>query len=172
MRWFELQERFELVCVGMATNQIGRQIQIYAHHDFIVIDGPPGLHARTKAAILAADVVLMPVQPSSADVWAVGSIAELIQGEQEVTGKPHGAFVVSRAISGTRAADAITPVLEGLGHPVLKGRISQRVAYAEALGLGESVIEYEPRGKAADEIRAITNEVLQLSGHGKKKISR
>src|SRR3546814_7836985 len=38
--------------------------------DFVVIDGPPRTAAITRSALLACDIVLIPVQPSAYDVWA------------------------------------------------------------------------------------------------------
>ena len=42
---------------------------IAADYTDIVIDGPPRIHNLAKSIILAADLVLVPVQPSPADVW-------------------------------------------------------------------------------------------------------
>ena len=41
-----------------------------ADYDHVVIDGPPHTTEVTRSALLAADLVLIPVQPSPYDVWA------------------------------------------------------------------------------------------------------
>jgi len=46
--------------------------------------------------------------------------------------------------------------------PVFNSRTSQRVAYAEAMNDGLTVLDYEPDGHASSEIRAITDELLAL----------
>src|ERR671917_1246964 len=70
--------------------------------DWIVIDGAANLknQALTVNAVKVADVVLIPVQPSAADIWGSSDLVELIQARQAVTeGKPQAAFVVSRQIT-------------------------------------------------------------------------
>jgi chromosome partitioning protein len=76
-------------------------------------------------------------------------------------GAPLAAFVVSRQIFGTNLASEIQEALESLELPIFKSRTSQRVAYAEALAQGKSVLDTEPDGKASDEIRAIVQELIE-----------
>src|SRR5216117_3731823 len=44
--------------------------EIARNKDFVIIDGPPRVAARARSALLAADIVLIPIQPSPYDVWA------------------------------------------------------------------------------------------------------
>ncbi len=136
---------------------------VAAPYDFVVVDGAAKLEAVAASALKAADLVLIPVQPSGFDLWAVADLVEAVQVRREVTdGRPAAAFVVSRQVSGTHLAAEVTEALRGLGLPVLTGRTSQRVAYAEAAQSGLTVLDYEPEGKAAEEIRAIGKEVLNV----------
>lgn len=131
--------------------------------DVVVIDGAAKAAPMSVSAVKAADVVLIPVQPSAADLWAASDLVDIIAARQSIMeGRPHAAFVVSRQISGTRLASGIQEVLDGYGLPVLAARTSQRVAYAEALAAGLSVVDYEPDGKAAQEILAIIAEIEPL----------
>ena len=131
--------------------------------DVVVIDGAAKAAPMSVSAVKAADVVLIPVQPSAADLWAASDLVDIVTARRSVTeGSPRAAFVVSRQIPGTRLAAGIQEVLDGYGLPVLEARTSQRVAYAEALAAGLSVIDHEPDGKAADEIRAVLAEIEPL----------
>lgn len=136
---------------------------VAAPYDFVVVDGAAKLEAIAASALKAADLVLIPVQPSGFDLWAVADLVDAVQVRREVTeGRPVAAFVVSRQVSGTHLAAEVTDALQGLGLPVLTGRTSQRVAYAEAAQSGLTVLDYEPEGKAAREIRAIGEEALSI----------
>jgi len=108
---------------------------------------------------------LIPVQPSAADIWAAEDIVDLIRVRQEVTGGlPRAAFVVSRQVVGSNLADTVQAALEAFDVPVLRARTSQRVAYAEALGAGLSVLDINA-GKAEYEIQRLAEEALeQLNG--------
>jgi chromosome partitioning protein len=70
--------------------------------------------------------------------------------------------VISQQIVGTNLAGEIGGVLERYELPVLEGRLSQRVAFAEALSLGTTVLDTSPSSKAAAEVEEITEETLQL----------
>lgn len=134
--------------------------------DWIVIDGAANLtnQALTVSAVKVADVVLIPVQPSAADIWGSSDLVELIRARQTVTnGKPRAAFVVSRQITGTRLAADVGETLVGFGLPVFEGRTSQRVIYAEALSTGSSVVDIDPEGLAAQEVNAILQELKRLT---------
>jgi chromosome partitioning protein len=128
--------------------------------DVVIVDGAPRMTELATSAIKAADLVLIPVQPSGADLWAAEDILEIIEARQEVSGEPRAAFVVSRAVTRTNLAESIQDALEQYGVNVLDGRTGHRVAYAEALGAGLSVLD--TGDKAADEVKAITDEVIQI----------
>ena len=130
--------------------------------DLIVIDGAPRMEGRAVAAIKAADGVAIPVRPSAGDLWAMDTLVELVQTRREITGGPDAAFVVSQAVTGSNLASEADDALAGRPFPTLRARTGQRVAYAEAMGAGLSVLDYEPSGKAAAEIEAIADELSQL----------
>lgn len=133
-------------------------------YDIVLIDGAAKLEVKDSVNLVkACDVVLIPVQPTPADIWGASDLVEIIQARQAITdGFPLAAFVISRQIVGTKLAEGIAGVLEEFDVPVFRSRTSQRVIYAESMIHGSSVVDNEPRGKAAGEIRAITNELLEL----------
>jgi chromosome partitioning protein len=121
--------------------------------DVTIIDGAPALEEMATSAIKATDLVLIPVQPSGADIWSASDILELVEA--------HAAFVVSRAIVGTNLAGSAADALDSLSASVMNSRTAQRVAYTEALGAGLSVLDVDG-GKAAGEIRDLADETLAL----------
>ena len=137
--------------------------------DVVVIDGAPRLEPMATSAIKAADLVLIPVQPSATDIWAAEDIIDLVRAPQSITdGRPRAAFVVSRQVVGSNLAGTVQAALEAFDVPVMVARTSQRVAYAEALGAGLSVLDVDA-GKAAAEIRQLAQETLtqlETNSHG------
>jgi chromosome partitioning protein len=132
-------------------------------YDLVVMDGAAKLQSVSVEALKVSDVVLLPVRPSGADLWAVEELVDLIHTRREVTGgRPKAAFVVSQQIVGTNLAGEIGEILESYELPLLDGRTSQRVVYAEALSAGTTVLDAEPRGKAAAEIEQLTRDTLAL----------
>ena len=148
------------------TREIQRMGSAYA---FVVVDGAAKAEVLSGAAVRAADVVLIPVQPSPADIWGAADLVGTIEATRMATGgRPAAAFVVSRQTVGTRLATEIEGALADYGLPVLAARTSQRVAYPEALMTGSTVLDTDPHGAAAAEVRAIAAEVrAMLATQGK-----
>jgi chromosome partitioning protein len=148
--------------VGVSGSTIEEHLaDVGAAYDVVVIDGAPALNSPNVKAMKASDVVLIPVRPSGPDVWASEELVELIHTRQEVTGgRPEAAFVVSQQVVGTNLASEIGEILQGYDLPILEGRTGQRVAYAEALSSGTTVLEMASSSKAAEEIRQIAHETV------------
>ena len=160
--WAAVREDQPLTVVGIDRPTIDRDLKQVARKDFVVIDGAPQAADLAVSAIKAAHFVLIPVQPSPYDIWATADLVELVKQRIEVTdGKLQAAFVVSRAIKGTRIGAEVTEALNGYGLPVLESRITQRVSYPGTAAAGSTVMDAEPDSDAAAEVRALANEIKQ-----------
>ena len=160
--WAAVREDQPLTVVGIDRPTIERDIKNVARKDFVVIDGAPQAADLAVSAIKAASFVLIPVQPSPYDIWATADLVELVKQRIEVTdGKLQAAFVVSRAIKGTRIGLEVAEALAGYGLPVLESRITQRVSYPGTAAAGTTVMDTEPAGDAAAEVRALAAELKQ-----------
>lgn len=152
--------------VGLDRPTLDRDIKAIAGgYDWIIVDGAPQAHELAVAALKAADVVLIPVQPSPYDVWATADLVDLIKQRQEITeGRPKAAFVVSRQIVGSRLAGDVREALEGYGLPIFENGTCQRVIYANSASTGSTVLDLEPAGPAAKEVQSLTTELEGLVG--------
>ena len=158
--WAAVREDQPLTVVGIDRPTIDRDLKQIARKDFVVIDGAPQAADLAVSAIKAADFVLIPVQPSPYDIWATADLVELVKQRIEVTdGKLQAAFVVSRAIKGTRIGGEVAEALAGYELPILETRITQRVSYPGTAAVGTTVMDSEPEGDAAAEIRALAAEI-------------
>jgi len=107
-----VQDDNPVTVVGIDRPTIDRDLKAIGHKDFVVIDGAPQAADLAVSAIKAASFILIPVQPSPYDIWATADLVELVKQRIEVTdGKLQAAFVVSRAIKGTRIGAEITEAL-------------------------------------------------------------
>ena len=160
--WAAVREDQPLTVVGIDRPTIERDIKNIARKDFVVIDGAPQAADLAVSAIKAASFVLIPVQPSPYDIWATADLVELVKQRIEVTdGKLQAAFVVSRAIKGTRIGSEVADALAGYDLPILESRITQRVSYPGTAAAGTTVMDTEPAGDAAAEVRALAAELKQ-----------
>jgi chromosome partitioning protein len=118
-----------------------------------IIDTASGVTATTKAAIGCADMCLIPARPSLADIEATKPTLRIVRA-----GKMPFAFVLNQTpIRGNRIAiaaatlggDASRDIVDILAQPF----ITMRNDHQDALAAGLAVSEYDPHGKASDEIR-------------------
>lgn len=119
-----------------------------------MIDTAPAITEHTAEVIALADLVLIPVQPSPADLWAVAETIELLRE----AGKPF-LFVISKA---KPQAVITAQTIAALSHHgrVAPAFIVDRVAYATAFTGGNSAPELAPKGPAAAEIAALWQNVI------------
>jgi chromosome partitioning protein len=161
--WYRMrEERLGDAGAGLLVSQIkGWRVRnevdrLARDHELVLIDSPPHAETEAKIAVRAADLVIVPVQPSPMDVWATKPTLELADGE----GTPV-LLVLNRVPSRAKLTEEMIEQVEGLGAAIAKARIGNRVIFAAALSEGRSVGEVQPTGKAAREISALAKEILK-----------
>lgn len=150
--------------VGMARNTLHRDLpDLMDSYDYAVIDTPPRVSALARTAILAADLVIIPVQPSSYDVWAAAETVELLKEAQGFKPELKAVFVVNRVLSRTLISEDVVEALSEYEIPTLKSKITQRVAFAES-SAGFTVFETGSKKVAGKEIKDLSEEILNQLG--------
>ena len=127
-------------------------------HEVVLVDSPPHAETDAKVAIRAADLVLVPCQPSLLDVWASAPTVELAAKEKRPV-----ALVLNRVPSRGKGVDEARTALARLGCPMLAANLGNRQAFFAAVPRGLGVVESEPRSAAAEEARALAAEVMALA---------
>jgi chromosome partitioning protein len=149
---------------ALAKPTIHRDIAQISHgYAHVVIDGPPRASDLARSVIMAADFILIPVQPSPYDLWAAQETVELIQEAQTYKAGLKAAFVMNRKSVNTAISKSAKETLAELPFPVLSAEIAQRVIFAETAATGETVSEREPKGLAAREIAAFVKELEKVA---------
>src|SRR6516162_3828998 len=101
-------------------------------HDYVVIDGAPRVTDLTRSAIMASDMVVIPVGPSPLDLWASVDVVNLIGEAKAFREDLKAVFVVNRKIVNTAIGRDVTGALAKFGIPVCPVALCQRVIYAES----------------------------------------
>lgn len=159
--WSERARRFAII--GLASESLPLEVPDIARaNDHVIIDGPPRTPALTRAVLIAADRVIIPLQPGPFDVWTRHEIVDLVKEVQFFRPRLTAAFVTNRVIVGTVIARAMAKPLSRTGIGRLPVEVCQRVLFAECLSRGLLAGELEPNGRAADDIRRLANAILRL----------
>lgn len=150
--------------VGLPRASVHKEIgQVGQGYDHIIIDGPPRVTDLARSAIMASDLVLIPVQPSPYDVWAADEVVKLIQEATVYKENLKSVFVVNRKIANTAIGRDVGEALAAYEMPILTSTVTQRVIYAEAAAQGKAVFEIDTAGPAAAEIAALVAEILEFA---------
>ena len=156
--------------VGMPRAVLHRQVpDLAAGCDLLVIDGPPSLTDITRSAMVASDLVLIPVTPSPFDVWAAGELVPLVEEVRILRPRLAVHFVISRKIVGTAIGrDVEAALAEWPSVPVLPAMVSQRVVFAESAADGSTAVETGRDRKAVREIEDLRDAVLAAAFAGRE----
>jgi chromosome partitioning protein len=149
--------------VGLARDTLHREAPELARNaDHVVIDGPPRVAGLLRSALLAADLVLIPVQPSPLDGWASAEMLALLAEARIYRPELSARFVLNRCGARTVLARETAETLADHNPPVLASTIGQRVAFAAAAQTGHLVSELRDDVPGAREISALATEIERL----------
>jgi chromosome partitioning protein len=120
---------------------------------YLFIDTAPSIGAVNADLFALADLILIPLNPTPADLRALVKGLPLIRQ----SGKSFQ-FVLTRVRPNLRNNDGAAVALSALGL-VLATRMHERVIYAETFAHGKTALETDAKGVAAQEVRALWAEV-------------
>jgi chromosome partitioning protein len=132
--------------------------------DLVLIDTPGRLDATQRAALMVADLALVPCGWSGADTWTLVEVARLIGEARDIRGDGLAAAVVLNRLKpgAVMSREARAAVAES-GIPVCDATVADRVAFGEALTAGQGVVTYAPSSQADHEVRRLYKEVTRAS---------
>jgi len=150
--------------IGLARDTLHREVpELAKDADAVVIDGPPRVAGLMRSALLAADLALIPVQPSPLDGWGSAEMLALLTEAQVFRPQLVARFVLNRCGARTVIARDTAEALADQDPPLLRATIGQRVVFAEAAQSGRLVFEIAGAIPATREIRALADEVAGLA---------
>ncbi|GEO80642.1 ParA family partition ATPase [Pararhodospirillum oryzae] len=135
--------------LGPELDRLGREA------DLIVVDTPPHAETEARAAVRAAHVLLIPVQPSPLDLWATAATVGLARRE-----KVTPLVVLNRVPARSRLPATMEEQLRAQDLPVSPIRVGNRTAFVTSLMEGQGVSESDPSSPAATEIRRLADDLL------------
>jgi chromosome partitioning protein len=174
------ENQLGLDVIALPSQVLNRDLAtIAAPYEVAVIDCPPGgtpggsrgdlRDNITRSAMLAANLVIIPVQPSVVDFDAAAGMLPLIRLSQAANGSLQLRLLINRKPPartrlGEQARAGAAEYFDGL--TVFETEICQRQAFAESPSVGRSILTYDPESKAAGEIRRLTQEVIECLATG------
>ena len=150
--------------IGLTRDTLHREAPELARDvDHVVIDGPPRVAGLVRSALLAADLALIPVQPSPFDGWASGEILKLLDEARLYRPDVAARFALNRCVPRTLIARQTVQALAGHGPSPLRATIGQRIVFADSAQSGRLAFEIDGDSAAAREVAALAAEVEGLA---------
>ncbi|MBR0649353.1 ParA family protein [Roseomonas terrae] len=125
--------------------------------DVVLLDTAPHDDTDARVAVRAADLVLVPLQPSAADLWSMDATLDLARKEGRQV-----ALVLNRVPSAGKLREQVTAAIHERGLPLLEPVLGNRTAFAQAFMAGLGAVEAAPKGSAAAEARALAAAIAAL----------
>jgi chromosome partitioning protein len=150
--WSNERSAAEPIVVPVTSTHIGELIEDARREgiDLAVIDTAP--HTAPDVSLIAshADLIVIPCRPSLFDMAAVQASVEIARMSRR-----DALFCLSACPIRAREIEEVETYLATFSLPIAPTRIHERRPFARAVSTGRAVTEFEPAGKAADEIRAL-----------------
>ena len=137
-----------------------------SNFQYVIIDCPPSIGPLTRAALVAADEVLMPIQ---CEYYAMEGLTQMIHVIRDVMTNPNrrlefGGILMTMFDETLELTEEVEKeVREFFGEVVFDTVIPRDVAVSEAPSFGKPVIDYAPRSRGA---RAYTELCMEVQERG------
>ncbi len=148
--------------LSAAGDKIHREIRKHVEdYDVIVVDCPPSVDAVTpQSALLVADLALIPVVPSPADLWAAVGTRQLIERIGVINQTLASRLVINASQPQIRLTRAVIDELDDFGIERLPATLASRTAFRQAMALGLAIQDLGSAAKAAaEEAEALADAV-------------
>ena len=158
--WFNQRKKSGLdtpLYAPLTLSDLGEKLEALdaAGASYLFIDTAPSVGSVNAELFAAADLVLIPLNPTPADLRALVKGLPLVKQ----SGRPFN-FILTRVRPNLRNNDGAAMALEALGL-VLPTRMHERVIYAETFAHGKTALEIDPKGVAAQELNAMWGAVQE-----------
>ncbi len=119
--------------------------------DLVILDSPPAADSAAVAAAKMADLVVIPTRASAFDLHAIKTTAELVRVAQ----KPASVLLNAVPARANSLIEEVATVIHSLGLNIAPVCLVDRAALRHAVINGQTASEFEPNGKAADEVEKL-----------------
>lgn len=151
---------------GITTPTLHKDLQSFRQsHDFIIVDSGGRDSATFRSAIMAADVLIMPVLPSVFDIYATQetlSILRECQALKDIEARLFLNQLQQNTLMARDAEEALSELAKEAECAILSTKLYHRTAFKNAVVTGQGVMESDPKGKASSEIKALYHEIMNI----------
>ena len=161
-----IRESDDVKATAITTPTLHKDLKDFSNFDMILIDSGGRDTGIFRSAILAADLLVIPLLPSVYDIWAASDTIEIVKEAMLYNEKLVSRFLINMVLPNSiMGRDTQAALKEHEEIPILKQTVGARQVFKNALSMGQGVVEFEPKSKAAQEIAACYQEIIELGSN-------
>lgn len=169
MSFRAIRESDDLKAVSITQPTIHKDIGDFENFDLVIIDAGGRDNTLFRSAITAASkgILLIPVLPSQYDIWATEDTFNILKEARVYVDIPaYAAFnqTIQNTTVSKEAEEALKELTAESNIELLKTILYSRVDYKKSISKGLGVVEFEPKGKAAEEMNNLYREIKEILG--------
>ena len=133
-------------------------------YDYILIDSPPSLGLLTINAFTASDEIFIPLQAQYLALQGLTKLMEVIDKIKKRLNKSlsvGGVFITQYDNRKVLNRDVVTTIQAHFEEKVLKSKIRDNIALAEAPAQGLDIFRYNAKSYGAEDYLSLSTEILK-----------
>lgn len=158
--------------IDMAT-KIAREGILRTHlenlgnqYDYVIIDCPPSLGIVTTNALVAADLLFIPLTAEALPLKGLRMLDEVV-GEVKKRVNPRlnlGGVFFTRYNNRRLNKEVVNIITDKYADKVFATKIRENISLAEMPLSGQSIFDYEPSSNGAKDYMSLAKEILERTG--------
>ena len=141
---------------------LGQHLMEENSYDYIFMDCPPTLGILTYNAIMAADLLLIPVQPGVGAVNGLDALLEVAQELRDEHAVPYRILITMFDLRTSRTNAIFEEFLEEHRRRLLKTIVFKSESLNQANLAGKPVTRFAPSSRGAFDYEQLSDEILRL----------
>lgn len=143
-------------------------LSLAQRYEYLVVDAGGRDSVELRSAMIVADIMIVPVQPSSFDMWTLKKVDKLISDVQALRdGSTRGLLdvrtLINRAPTNHRSRDSEEATDLAKRYPnlsnIMETELKERKSFKAAATAGKGIIEWDDP-KAKDEMEQLFSEIF------------
>src|SRR6478735_9045212 len=147
-----------VIAMGATMHKSDQLPSLAKGYDVTIIDTPPRHGDVQRAALMAAQLAVLPCGPSATDAWALASTLDVVNEARTLRSELEAHILITRKQGRTALGRTARDTLAASGLPVLGTELSLRVSYQEAIAAGKAPTSFASKDAAAREVRNLFDE--------------
>lgn len=151
-----------VIAMGAGLHRPDQLPAMAANYDVVVVDCPPRHGEIQRAAMMVADLVILPCGPSAVDTWALAASVDVVNEAKTFRPDLTAIVLITKRTARTAIGAGAREALTASGLPVFDTELGYRIAYQEAPAAGQGPSTYDASGPAGAEVKKLVDEIEGL----------